>query len=914
MKFTALLCLLSFCTLLSVAQKNTYSIKGAVTDTMATYKMVNAAVTVLQQQDSTLVSYTRADTDGKFGLHKLRSGKFILLITYPGYADYVEEFTLDSLKPTKDFGSIDLILKSTLLENVIIKAKAAAIKINGDTTEYNAGSYIIQPNSKVEELLKQLPGIQVDRNGKITAHGQTVNKVLLDGEEFFSDDPKLITRNIRGDMVDKVQVYDKKSDEATFTGIDDGVRNKTINIKTKADKKHGYFGKVEAGSGNDGFYEAQGNYNYFSGSQRFAATAGSSNTNKGDMSGMPQGISLGGQVLVLGTDYAGGSALQGITRSTNGGLHYENKFLDNKHAVNVDYSTGSSQTDGNNSKQEETSLPESTILNKTDERSDNSSLKHTFRMNYTAKIDSVTELRVFADKNLSNVQSKQQFTSLGKRNDILLNDGARDLDDETNSGSFNLNAVLSRKLKKPGRTVVLSVRQSTNKNETTGFLNSFNNFYGNDGELDSTQKIDQYKTNLSNSSTFNSTLNITEKFSKALSLSLNYSLGINNNSSDRRSFNKSASGEYAILDEEFSNNYDLDQLTNTGGLTLTYAKGKSNINMGNRLSAVDFKQYDGTTDKTYKRSFINWNPTANFSFSPAAQSNIRLGYQGNTSQPGIEQIQPIRINTNPLYETIGNAALKPSYRSTINLSYTSFKMLSERSIFLMASFGFVNNQITNNSVTDDAGKTTAQAINIRDKTPTNFNISLTSGQKIKSLGVHAGLGTDISGNTSYNYSNGALNKSISNTYGGNVTIGYYVEKLGIDFRGGPIYTTMSSSLQKNNNSQGWGAVGNLGFNMELPGKVSFSTRADYQYTGKTQTFNQEFNRLILYADLRKKFFKSQNLSINLKGNDLLNQNEGFSRKVNNNRIVQESFTTMKRYFLCTLSWDFNKMVASVTKN
>jgi hypothetical protein len=180
MKLTSLTLLLVFSSMLLFAQ-NQYSIKGAVVDTAATYKMVNTTITVLNQKDSTLVKYTRATPEGTFALNNLKAGKFILMVTYPGYADYIEDFALDSAKSTKDFGNISVILKATLLEGVIIQGKAAAIKIKGDTTEFNAASFTIQPNDKVEDLLKQLPGIQVDKDGKITAQGQTVPKVLVDG-------------------------------------------------------------------------------------------------------------------------------------------------------------------------------------------------------------------------------------------------------------------------------------------------------------------------------------------------------------------------------------------------------------------------------------------------------------------------------------------------------------------------------------------------------------------------------------------------------------------------------------------------------------------------------------------------------------------------------------------------------------
>ncbi|MDB5016245.1 MAG: TonB-dependent receptor, partial [Mucilaginibacter sp.] len=231
MKFTIILIIFTSFFTFTLKAQNLYTIKGSIQDTASNAKLPNTTICVLNAKDSILRAFTRAGVNGTFNISNLGKGKFILLVTYPGYADYVEPFNLDSIKASHDFGKLNMILKARLLADVIVKGTRAAIKIKGDTTEFNAAAFTIQPNSKVEDLLKQLPGIQVDKDGKITAQGQTVTKVLVDGEEFFGDDPTLVTKNIRGDMVDKVQLYDKKSDQATFTGIDDGQRTKTINIK-----------------------------------------------------------------------------------------------------------------------------------------------------------------------------------------------------------------------------------------------------------------------------------------------------------------------------------------------------------------------------------------------------------------------------------------------------------------------------------------------------------------------------------------------------------------------------------------------------------------------------------------------------------------------------------------------------------
>src|SRR5690554_2822075 len=340
--------------------QSSYQIKGTVIDTAVNVDLANASITVLNASDSILVKFNRANQDGTFEIAELSSGAYILLVTYPDYADYVEKFTLDSLNPSYDFGNINLILKERLLSEVIITGGIAAIKLKGDTTEYDARAFVIQPNSKVEDLLKQLPGIQVDQNGKITAHGEAVRKVLVDGEEFFGDDPTLVTRNLRGDMVDKVQLYDKKSDQATFTGVDDGVKTKTINIQLKEDSKNGMFGKADAGLATDDLYQAQLMYNTFKGSGKFAAYGTIGNTGKiglnwrdTDRYASSENIVMDGDMIMITNSssdeldsFNGQYNGQGIPLAHSGGLHYDTKWNEKKENINANYKIGSIEVDG----------------------------------------------------------------------------------------------------------------------------------------------------------------------------------------------------------------------------------------------------------------------------------------------------------------------------------------------------------------------------------------------------------------------------------------------------------------------------------------------------------------------------------------------------------------------------------------
>jgi len=214
------------------------SIKGVLVDSSEKKPLVNASVNIIREKDSILLATARTDKNGVFQFLSLPSGKLIVMVSYPKYADYIDKIELSFTKEL-DLKTIYLQTKALLLQEIIIQRNFSAIRIKGDTTEYRADSFRVTPNADVQELLKKMPGIQVNAKGEITAQGEKVNKVLVDGEEFFSDDPAVVTKNLRADAINKVQVFDKKSDQAAFTGIDDGKTSKTINLELKEDKKTG---------------------------------------------------------------------------------------------------------------------------------------------------------------------------------------------------------------------------------------------------------------------------------------------------------------------------------------------------------------------------------------------------------------------------------------------------------------------------------------------------------------------------------------------------------------------------------------------------------------------------------------------------------------------------------------------------
>ncbi|WP_316802529.1 outer membrane beta-barrel family protein [Pedobacter nototheniae] len=911
-------------------------IKGRIIDTASTSILSGTSVSVLRAKDSTLVKFTRALDNGSFEINNIPKGKYILLVSYPKYADFVDHFTLDSVKSSIDYGRINLTGMAKILADVIIKGNRAAIKIKGDTTEFDPKAYNIEPNSKVEDLIRQFPGIEIDKDGKITAQGQKNVKVLVDGEEFFGDDPTLVTKNIRADMVDKVQLYDKKSDQATFTGIDDGEKTKTLNIKLKEDKKNGYFGKVTGAYGTDDFYQGQAMFNKFWGKKKFSAYGILGNTGQVGL-GWQDSDKYGSRNMQVSDDggiyffSSGGDDLdsydgqyngRGIPIARAGGMHFDSKWNSDKESLNTNYKIGSMSVRGNTNTINQNNLSSGVINSISDQNFDNDMFRQKLDATYEVKLDSTLTLKVNVDGTLKNSKTASSNSTISTRGDnSLLNNSGRTLSNDADDQQFNFNALLTKRLKKKGRTLSLNLNQSVNKNKTNGYLNTLNNYYDLTGTtIDSTKAVDQYKVNHITNNSFKSNLAYTEPLSTTLTVIVNYGLSIMGGKSDRKSFNKSGTGDYDVLDTKFSNDYELDQVINQGGAIFNYKKGKTIINFGSKISGVNFKQADLYNNKTYTRNFVNYMPQASYQYKFSQQKSFRLNYNGNTNQPSLDQLQPVRVNTDPLNEILGNADLKPSFRSNLNASYNSYKVLTNESIWLSANYGFTANPIISDVVTNSGGASKSRFVNLSDKMASNFSIYGNYGRKIKGIDLNTGIYANAYGNNSFNYITTdltnirELNKTESYTYSGGINISKYKEKkynFWVSF--GPSYNITKASVQKSGNSSGWGWNGNASTTVQLPGKFEITTDGAYQFNGKTQTFDQNFERFIWNASLAKKFFKGENLKVSVSGNDLLNQNVGFSRSAYNGNISQSSYTTIQRYFMFTVAWDFNKMGGGVKK-
>jgi len=885
-------------------------IKGKITDTSAHETIHEASVLLLHAKDSLLITDMRSNKDGNFTFNDIKKGKYILLITHPKYVDYVEYFTIDSLHTNTSFNKISLTQKAILLKEVIVNfKKRPAIRFKGDTIEFAADSFHVQPNASVEDLLKRLPGLEVDKDGKITAQGKTIEKVLVDGEEFFGDDPTLVTKNLRANMVDKVQLYDKTSDQAAFTGINDGQKTKTLNLKLKEDKKQSYFGKIELGGGSDGFYQNQALFNLFQGKEKIAGYFTMSNTGKIGLDRRSQQSYAGGDSNPIANDLDNWNGTYqgiGIPRSISGGLHFDNKWDNDKKSLNVNYKLGDLDVSGQQNSITQINLPGNVLYSTSNQKTKNDLLRHGLNIASNVKLDSTSELKFYMEGSLLNKTINENDSSDTRRENLsLLNSSRKNISTTGHTKAFNSNILWQKKFDKQRRTLSINFNARLNNDNNTGFFYTKSSFFDNIGRLDSSQIVDQYKKADNHSELYGLKFTYTEPLSKWGSIVVNYGAFIDNAKAELQTFNKSTGGISGTLDSLYSSNYKFNQLSNKGGAAYIYNRQKVRFQFGSDIAFDMFNQHNLFNNTALKRDFTNWYPNAQFQFQFSPTKTISFNYDGNTTQPTILQLQPILNNIDPLNVFVGNIALKPAFNNNFLMSYQFIKNFTYLGI--NGSFSFTDNPLTLSTQTDgSSGKSTNTYVNLPVRKTLNYSANFLYRTQLKLWNLDFGIDGIMDGKKYASISNGSINISNSSTYRFDVVFSkakVALYNIGASF--GPNYNVNNSSLQPLINNSSWGYMINPFLDFYLPAGLQIHTDGNYTWQGKTQTFNSNFSRFILNAWIGKQILSEKNLLFKLSANDILNQNLGFNRSAYNNVITQNSFTTIARYFMVSIVWDFN---------
>lgn len=894
------------------------NLSGTLTDGNEKAPVYNSVVALLTPVDSILYKFTRSDKKGNFNLKNVKAGNYILMTSHSQYADYVDALIVN--ENDKNMGTVALKSKIEVLREVIIKT--GSIRIKGDTTSYRASDFKVDANANVEELLKKLPGIQVDKNGVIKAMGETVQKVLVDGEEFFGDDPGMAVKNLRADAVKEVQVFNKKSDQAEFTGIDDGDTKKTINLKLKEDKKKGYFGKIDAA--NQPFTDADSRYNTnsmfssFKGKRKLSAFLLNGNTGQDGLSWQDSEKFGGRDDISMNMDddgnvsyeWTGGNndeepyinTQNGFIKNTNAGLQYSNKWND-KQTLNVSPKFNNQIYTNNNTRNTQTQVGETQLNENTSTVSNVNRSNLKLNATYDVKLDSLNSIKFTARTNFYNTESDAFTDGTTTGGDGLLkNKQQKTFTTNSDKESLFASILFKHKFAKARRTFSVNGSWGTLNTNSNNFLKSFNESYDG-GVFSSRTDVDQNKVGEKTTQNLAVNVTYTEPISKKFALQFAYQLTHNTGESNYLTYDYSdVTGEYDLVVDDLSNQFKHAITTNRPNLKLSYNSKKINYSFGSGFGFTSFDLQDQTLNKEYKRSYTNIFPAANVTYKYKSNSNLRVDYQGATRQPSIDQLQPLRNNQDFFNQVVGNPDLKQSFTNSVRISHSSYSILTESHFYQSINFRTTSNLISyNKDIDPESAKTISTPINTNGNFSGNFYFGY--GFKIKKINLNVNLNPSLS----YNKSVLSINNKINNSNTLNSGFSVYLNKS----KEKKYEFSLSNSFSNNRNSTSQNDAiksfntNNLGLDIGVYFREKWKLSTDYNLNSrqKTTDFQDNLTNQLWNARLQRTF-KNDEFTAYILVRDILNQNIGINRYVYENIIGEERNDRLKRYAMIGFTWNF----------
>lgn len=908
------------------AQKNG-SVKGTAFDTAAKQPVVAATISVLDMADSSLVSFTMTGSNGQFEISGIPFGKYRLLITHVNYHNRYKNFSVSDTLKVADLGTVVMHDKAKTLEEVVVTNEAPPITLINDTIQYNAGSFKTQPNANVEQLLKKLPGIKVEKDGTVKAQGEKVNRVLVDGKEFFGNDPKIATKNLPADAVDKVQVYDRQSEQAQLTGFDDGNYEKTINLKLKQDKKKGMFGKVMAGGGNKERYEEKFNVNSFKGARQFSAIGMGNNTNAegfsfmdilnftGELARMQRGgggnisINLSGEdAAAMGINMGGRNS--GINTAWGGGLNYNN-IIGTKLDMQSNYFYNRFSPENESHIQREYFYPQSNFYNQ-DTYSDNLSNNHRLNLNLLYQLDSLNTLRIIPSVSVqkTNNRNLSGYQTLSGSH-LLLNEGYSNSNNKNEGCTLRNEVIWRKKFFRKGRTFSVSLQTSLNESEGSGSLMSVNNFFDGTGMVIRRDTLNQINTSNGDLKSYNVRAVYTEPIGKRSLLELSAGRSNSKSTSDKETYDYD-NGKYDRLNELQSNDFENTYGYTNAGLRWRTQKKKFSLSLGAswQRAELEGKIISGTRDSVIGKPFTNVLPNARLQYNFTRFKTLTFSYNTSTNQPSMQQLQPVPDMSIPLNVKYGNPGLKQEYNHNFQANLTLVNPYRNKNLFFFLTMRATNNKIVNyDSLNLTTGERTSKPMNVSGVYNLNGNFSYSMPVKFLKGTV------EFSNNTAFNrtkqFVNDAAGKMNENTIS-TWTLGPDVrfdinptQKIGFSIGAGLAYNKTKYSIQKTAATDYLSQEYSATVDWELPKGFYFSS--DFTYTANSQRASGFNTKIPLWnTSISKQVLKFNRGELKFSAVDLLNRNIGISRNTNNNYIEDSRVLTLRRFVLLRFTYSLSK--------
>jgi hypothetical protein len=902
-------------------------VRGILKDVSDSTPISNATVKLISTDSTSKVFTSVSNNKGSFTFNDIPAGDYTLTASSIGYETLAKIITVEA--GNSDLGTFAISKGAKTLQTVIVNGAPPPVKQKDDTLEYAANQFKVNPDANAEDLIKKMPGITVDQKGSVTAQGETVQKVTVDGRDFFGDDATATLRNLPSEVIDKIQVFDKLSDQAQLTGFDDGNTTKSINIVTKADMRTGSFGRVYAGYGTDDRYGAGGNVSFFNNNRRISLVGLFNNVNQQnfssqDLLGVTSSRNRGGggnRGGRGGGNFRGGGdgsnflvgQQNGISKTNAFGINYSDLW-GKKIDVTASYFFNNSNT-GNN----ETVNQQNFITKDTTQYYDENTISNTnnynnranIRLNY--KIDSANTILFTSSLNFQNNKSNNNVSGtqyLDKQ--TLLSQTANDIISNTSGYNLSNNLLFRHAFPKRGRSISFGINTNFSDRNGTNYLNADNSYYkGNFITMDSLQQLSDQQTN-GNNYRFN--LVYTEPVGKKAQLQLNYNPSFQTNHADQETFNYDYGiAKYSLLDTSLSNKFDNTYNTHNGGIT--YRLGDRN----NMISAgVSYQYGELKSDQQFPvasqidKSFSNILGNAFARLKLSSKSNLRIIYRGSVNPPSINQLQNVINNSNQFFYSTGNPDLKQQYTNNFITRYTYTNSVKGQSffanIFLQTTKDYVANatytasqdSVLTNTITLYKGSQISKPVNLNGYLsarsfftfgmPLKFiksNLNWNAGLSYMKL---PGLINNVSNvSNTYNYSLGAvLSSNISEYVDFNLS---YSANINV------IKNTIRPDLNSNYFSQSAGIQANL---LTKKGLFFQNDLSNQYYNGLSDGFNQ--NYWLWNIAVGQKFLKNQAGELKLSVFDLLKQNKSITRTTTASYIEDDKNQVLQQYFMLTFTY------------
>lgn len=890
---------------MAFAQQSGVNVTGSVVEQGSDTPIEQATVRLLNVKDSAMVRGVVSARNGSFTLKNVKKGSYLLHITFIGYDPLYQPLQITGKKNPVNVGKLELSDGAIELGEAVVIGKAPEVTVRNDTVEYNADSYKVTEGSVLEDLLKKMPGVEVDSEGKITVDGKEVKKVMVDGKEFFSDDPKVASKNLPAKMIDKLQVLDKKSDMAQMTGFDDGEEETVINLTVKPGMKQGWFGNAYGGYGSKDRYEGNAMVNRFVNNDQITFMGGANNTNNMGFSDLASTMfsGMGGG----GGRRGGFGAGSGITSSGNAGLNFSKEFKPDKLTLGGNTRYSHSDNDARSKSDRQNILPgdsssydNSEAMSRT--KSDNFGVD--FRLEW--KPDTMTQLIFrpsFSFSHSMNDNFSDATTLDNERDTVNTNKSSN----YSESNGYNLNASIdfSRKLNNKGRVFSATLSGGNSDSYSDG-MNRSDIVYFNQTDALKNSIIDQRSRYDNKGFNYRAYVSWVEPIGHNNFIQATYSISQRKQEALKNVYNQDADGIYNVLDSAYSQSYRNNFISQRASLSFKSQRAKFNYTIGLNLdpSYSSSENFVGdTTLSKITRKVVNLSPMAQFNYMFDKRTNLRIMYNGRTSQPSMTQLQPVADISDPTNITIGNPDLNPRYTNNVFIRFQQFTPEKQRAFMIMANGSYIINDIVSyTSYNQETGVKTTTYKNVNGNYSGNVRMMLNTPLKNKKFSINSMT------MASFANSNGYINEEKNTNR--NLILS---ERGGIDFRssyldlgvnGNIRYNATSNSLQKENNQNtfNYGAGGYttiyLPLNFKIESDVNWSTNSGYG-----DGFKQ--NEVLWNASASKSFLKNNQGTLRFKIYDILQQRSNISRSITASYIQDSEYNTLGSYFMVHFIYRFS---------